>query len=225
MVICGMEFPIKFSAQLKEQLRSLRKVRGLSQADLGALIGVNQRRIADIESNPGAVGLDQIMKLLSALRAEIVIRDVSSPPDLSVARKPSPVFSNPPAFLAPPPASARHLLAVLRGNRTFSPEAPLWPEELPYSEARLPSDFRRQLVGSLAHEMGRNQVFLSKDLEQARDEQTGSGNVDGPIPPIWQQWADALAVTPAGLKWAVERTQADRYRPPGLDRTAAKGEW
>jgi HTH-type transcriptional regulator/antitoxin HipB len=73
-----MDYTIRFSAQLKEQLRSLRKARGLSQASLGALIGVNQRRIADIESHPGAVGFDQVIRLLSALGAEIVVRDLAS---------------------------------------------------------------------------------------------------------------------------------------------------
>jgi HTH-type transcriptional regulator/antitoxin HipB len=52
---------------LKQHLRALRKSRGLTQAQLGALVGVKQARIAEIEANPGAVSLDQLTKVLAAL--------------------------------------------------------------------------------------------------------------------------------------------------------------
>lgn len=62
-----MSYPIRITAQLKQHLRALRKGRGLTQAQLGALVGVKQARIAEIESNPGAVSLDQLTKVLVAL--------------------------------------------------------------------------------------------------------------------------------------------------------------
>lgn len=70
-----MNFPVHFSNQLREHLKALRKERGLTQAALGQLLGVGQARIAEIENNPGVVSVDQLMKLLSALRASMVLRD------------------------------------------------------------------------------------------------------------------------------------------------------
>ena len=62
-----MSFPLRIPGQLKQHLRALRKSRGLTQGQLGALVGVRQARIAEIEANPGAVSLDQLTKVLAAL--------------------------------------------------------------------------------------------------------------------------------------------------------------
>lgn len=70
-----MNFPVHFPSQLREHLRALRKARGLTQAALGQLLGVGQARIAEIENNPGVVSVDQLMKVLSALRASMLLRD------------------------------------------------------------------------------------------------------------------------------------------------------
>ena len=73
-----MDYPLKTAEQLRQQLRSLRKRRRLTQAQLGALIGVTQARVVEIEANPGSVGLQQIMQVLSALGAGLVIRDAQA---------------------------------------------------------------------------------------------------------------------------------------------------
>ena len=70
-----MNFLVHFPSQLREHLRALRKARGLTQAALGQLLGVGQARIAEIENNPGVVSVDQLMKVLSALRASMLLRD------------------------------------------------------------------------------------------------------------------------------------------------------
>jgi len=70
-----MDYPLKTTEQLRQQLRSLRKKRRLTQARLGVLIGVTQARVVEIEANPGAVSLQQIMQVLNALGAGLVIRD------------------------------------------------------------------------------------------------------------------------------------------------------
>ena len=70
-----MNFPVHFSSQLREHLRALRKERGLTQAGLGQLLGVGQARIAEIENNPGVISVDQLMKVLSVLRASMVLHD------------------------------------------------------------------------------------------------------------------------------------------------------
>jgi HTH-type transcriptional regulator/antitoxin HipB len=66
--------------QLSTHLRSLRKARGLTQAELGLRIGVKQVRIAEIEKDPGAISVQQLMRILHALDARLVLADVSVPP-------------------------------------------------------------------------------------------------------------------------------------------------
>jgi HTH-type transcriptional regulator / antitoxin HipB len=91
-----MDFPIHLTSQLREHLRALRKARGLTQAALGRLLGVGQARIAEIESNPGAVSVDQLMKVVSALRATLLLRDdVTANQTDATASPPSPPASKP----------------------------------------------------------------------------------------------------------------------------------
>lgn len=73
-----MDYPISIPAQLAPQLRSLRKVRGLSQTDLAQRIGVTQSRIAAIERNPAAVSTGQLLELLKVLGVELVLRDAQT---------------------------------------------------------------------------------------------------------------------------------------------------
>ena len=224
-MVITVGYSVKISAQLKEQLRSLRKARGLSQSDLGALVGVNQRRIADIESNPGAVGFDQIMKILSALGAEILIRDLATQPVIQAANVPRPPASEPykpPAHLL---ASARHLLAVLHSGGPFTPEAYPWSESVPHDGGAVPPKSRRQLVEHLARAMVRNPVVLDSNLKLAASQNKGIGKSDVPTPVIQQQWAQALGLDPGDLKWAVDKTRMERTAPAGLGRPASKGAW
>lgn len=62
------------ASQLAVHLKSLRKIRGLSQADLGKQLGVSQARIAAMEARPGSLTLDQLLRLLNALDVEVIIR-------------------------------------------------------------------------------------------------------------------------------------------------------
>jgi HTH-type transcriptional regulator/antitoxin HipB len=89
----NMDFTIRLTSQLREHLRALRKARGLTQAALGQLLGIGQARVAEIENNPGVVSVDQLMKVLSALRASLVLRDdvvevVAERPDTATLHAP-----------------------------------------------------------------------------------------------------------------------------------------
>ena len=55
-----MDYLISIPDQLAPQLRSLRKARRLSQADLALKLGVSQSRIVAIERNPAAVRAGQL---------------------------------------------------------------------------------------------------------------------------------------------------------------------
>lgn len=70
-----MDYLIAIPDQLVPHLRSLRKARGLSQAQLALQLGVTQSRIAAIERNPSAVGTGQLMALLKVLGVDLVLRD------------------------------------------------------------------------------------------------------------------------------------------------------
>jgi HTH-type transcriptional regulator/antitoxin HipB len=69
-----MDYPLQLPDQLTPYLKSLRKEHGLSQAQLGQMVGVGQARMADIENSPGSVSVDQMMKVLAALDARLFIR-------------------------------------------------------------------------------------------------------------------------------------------------------
>ena len=68
-----MTTPIRTTGQLGPVLRSLRKARGWSQAELGRRIGLSQERISAIESRPEKVNLDTLLTLAMALDAELSI--------------------------------------------------------------------------------------------------------------------------------------------------------
>jgi len=72
--LLAMNLPVHVPAELSTHIKSLRKARGLSQAQLGALMGVGQVRIADIEKNPGVVSIEQLMRLLRILDTCIVLQ-------------------------------------------------------------------------------------------------------------------------------------------------------
>ena len=74
-----MDYPIQTPSQISTHLRSLRKARGLSQAELGLRLGVGQTRIARIEGNPTAISVAQLLEVLGALGALLVLRDIRSP--------------------------------------------------------------------------------------------------------------------------------------------------
>ncbi len=80
-----MDYVISISDQLAPQLRSLRKARGLGQADLALKLGLSQSRIAAIERNPAAVSAGQLLEILKVLGVDLVLRDA-----LAVARDISP---------------------------------------------------------------------------------------------------------------------------------------
>lgn len=70
----GMDYPIQTSAQLSAHLKSLRKDKGLSQAELGKLLGLGQVRIANIEKQPGAISVDQLIRILQLLDTRLALQ-------------------------------------------------------------------------------------------------------------------------------------------------------
>lgn len=61
-------------AQLSAHLKSLRKTRGLTQAQLARRLGIRQSRLADIENHPETVSSAQLLDLLAVLGVEVLLR-------------------------------------------------------------------------------------------------------------------------------------------------------
>jgi HTH-type transcriptional regulator/antitoxin HipB len=83
-------YPVDTPQQLRTILRSLRESRGLTQAQLGQLLGVSQKRIARIEAAPQVTAFDQIARMVSAMGGRLVIEEPAS----NRAAQPAPVDSN-----------------------------------------------------------------------------------------------------------------------------------
>ncbi len=83
------DYPIRFTAQLRQHLREIRKARNMTQKQLGELIGVSQARIAEIEANPGLVNLEQLIQLLSVLNVTLYLNENSTSPNSNPNPNPS----------------------------------------------------------------------------------------------------------------------------------------
>lgn len=70
-----MDYPLQINSQLRQLLKSLRKTRQMTQAQLAQRLGVVQSRVADIEREPGSVSVEQLMNVLSVLGAQLVVRE------------------------------------------------------------------------------------------------------------------------------------------------------
>lgn len=68
-------YPVDTPQQLRIILRTLRQSRGLTQAQLGRLLGVSQKRIARIEAAPERTAFDQVARMVSAMGGRLVMDD------------------------------------------------------------------------------------------------------------------------------------------------------
>ena len=75
-----MDLNLAFPEQLSLHLRSLRKARGLTQAQLASRMGVGQSRISAIETDATKLTAEQLLRLLAALDASVVLRTADSAP-------------------------------------------------------------------------------------------------------------------------------------------------
>lgn len=73
-----MKSLVRTSGQLSPLLKKLRKAKGWSQHDLGQKIGLSQERISAIENYPERVTFDQLLTLLMALDAELMVASRNS---------------------------------------------------------------------------------------------------------------------------------------------------
>lgn len=73
-----MRYAIQTPSQLSSHLRALRKTQGLSQAQLGARLGLSQARIARIEGDPLSINVQQLLQVLSVLGVQMTLEPLPS---------------------------------------------------------------------------------------------------------------------------------------------------
>lgn len=77
-LLSGMNYPIDTPARVRAVLRGLRQSKGLSQAQVGQLLGVSQKRVARIEAAPERTSFDQIARLAALLGGRVVLEEVKA---------------------------------------------------------------------------------------------------------------------------------------------------
>jgi HTH-type transcriptional regulator/antitoxin HipB len=77
------DFPVRTAEQLPALLQAFRKQSGLTQADTAMRLGVSQQALSNIERHADKVSADRLLRLLSILGVELVLRkpgESSAPP-------------------------------------------------------------------------------------------------------------------------------------------------
>lgn len=74
-----MDYRIAIASQLSNILKSLRKQSGMTQGELGQKLGISQRSVAQFEAQPEKAKFERVLRVLSALDADLVIRERESP--------------------------------------------------------------------------------------------------------------------------------------------------
>jgi HTH-type transcriptional regulator / antitoxin HipB len=73
------DYIIRTPEQLGPIFLGFRKGRALSQAQLAQQLGVSQQTISQLERNPNKATLERLLKALSAMDVEIVLRSRITP--------------------------------------------------------------------------------------------------------------------------------------------------
>ena len=68
------EYPVRTEQQIALLIKSFRKAKGMTQADLATALGVTQQSTSALERNPSAASVGRLMRTLSALGVEMVLR-------------------------------------------------------------------------------------------------------------------------------------------------------
>ncbi|MGQ0709579.1 MAG: helix-turn-helix domain-containing protein [Rhodoferax sp.] len=92
-----MDLPLAFPAQLSQHLRSLRKARGWTQAQLAIRMGVAQSRISAIEKDASTLTAEQLLRCLGALNTSLVLRTQDAPPDIAAEPPAAPLHGKQPS--------------------------------------------------------------------------------------------------------------------------------
>lgn len=84
------EFTVRTTEQLPQLLKAFRKTAKLTQADVALRLGVTQQTVSAMERNAETVSAERLMKLMSILGVDLVLRARNSTSAQSTARENSP---------------------------------------------------------------------------------------------------------------------------------------
>ncbi len=70
-----MKQKIITKAQLSHLLQSYRNAKRLTQAELGQRAGISQERYSVLESDPGRITVERLLRIVNALGLEMVLQD------------------------------------------------------------------------------------------------------------------------------------------------------
>lgn len=70
-----MEYRIATDSQLTLLLKSLRKARKLTQAQLGERLGMSQRMVAKLEAHPEAASFARVFQALNAMGMDLILKE------------------------------------------------------------------------------------------------------------------------------------------------------
>ena len=73
------EFTVRTTEQLPQLLRAFRKTAKLTQADVALRLGVTQQTVSAMERNAETVSAERLMKLMSILGVDLVLRARPTP--------------------------------------------------------------------------------------------------------------------------------------------------
>ena len=76
-----MDYTTATPAQLGLVLQGRRKQLGLTQHQLGTKVGLAQKAVSLLESNPSRTSVERLFRLLSALELQLVLRDKRQQPE------------------------------------------------------------------------------------------------------------------------------------------------
>lgn len=68
------EYPVRIAEQLPAMLQAFRKQAGLTQSEVALRLGVTQQTMSALERNAETVSAERLMRLLSILGVELVLR-------------------------------------------------------------------------------------------------------------------------------------------------------
>lgn len=73
------EFPIRTPDQLTGVLQAFRKESGMSQTEVAERMGLTQQKLSHLELNAQNASADRLLRLLSVLGVELVLRRSDEP--------------------------------------------------------------------------------------------------------------------------------------------------
>lgn len=72
------EYPVRIAEQLPAMLQAFRKQAGLTQSEVALRLGVTQQTMSALERNAETVSAERLMRLLSILGVELVLRSTNA---------------------------------------------------------------------------------------------------------------------------------------------------